>query len=346
MRILVLFLLTLPLVAAQETGIVALDKWQATVSLETPDEIIEFDLHILNKGDTEVLGLTIPIYASSTKYIVEEGKFASKNAPTIKISQNGEFSNVNIELFQPLRKGANESLRIRLRAEGTIRASEKGYIATIKFGKPSALVEGGKEGVEIVKGTIRVHLPVGDLPVGYEPAPWREIWQGVSGFEDHFVAIYDNTPFTQEIKITFKEEPLLREIIEADNDVEKLVYKAGLKEKKGEDTTVAQVYIDKAKIALGKAIDSLLAQDKENAETELKAAKRYINTAQATLGIKETTTTTETETKKETPIPSYTELQGISKYAIFSTIFFGLVVLAFVGSYVIGTLGVEGEEED
>jgi hypothetical protein len=273
-----------PVVAAQ--GSVSVDRWQASVSYKIPDAVVELDLSIANGFEEKVVGLKMPFSASALDLIESDEEFSKKNVKEISISEESGLPYVKVSLIDPVDPGAKGIVRFRFKAMGLLSRTDTGYSTSVKFGKPEAILEGGKN-VELgsVGGIVRLHVPVGYIPSGYKPTPWRELWQGVSGFEDHFVAIFDGISFTQEIKAEFEIEPLLKDIINYDGEIEKLVYRVNVKEKAGENVGEISSHIDTAKSSLNSAIDDLLAGNKKDAKVKIEEAGRHISLAEASLGM-------------------------------------------------------------
>ncbi len=74
--------------------------------------------------------------------------------------------------------------------------------------------------MEIESGSFRIHTPEGFVYTNFNPTPWREIWQGVSGFNAHFILIFDGgIPITKLITVTFKESSEIKRAVELYKDL-------------------------------------------------------------------------------------------------------------------------------
>jgi hypothetical protein len=329
-----------PVVAAQ--GSVSVDRWQASVSYNLLKENLDFNFLLTNNMEMKVVGIELIINAKYADYIPEEERFENETF-TVKSSAIDDKSKFEIIFSRPIEKGASREIFLKFSTEGLTRTTNGISTTTLSFSKPTAILEdGSKVPVQIGAGTIKVHFPVGQLPVEYEPEPWRELWQGVSGFEDHFVAIFEDVTITQQIIVKFREEPKLYDIIEADGEIEKLTNEINFRKSAGEDVVVAENYVDRAKTTLGESIDNLVQGNNEKAEVELEAARRYITIAKVSLGL-------ESEVPSgETKEPAEKETKVIPQYLIFSGIILSIIILSIIGGIVIRLIGKEegGERKE
>lgn len=248
--------LFLPLVHASED--VLISEWQVTLS---PDSDQGASVEMFMKVSTQaysVKTITISFNADSAEYLLPSilgGK--KEELGEVGVSSSGGMTTVIIDLVKPIMIGEEREIKLDFTAGGIIDTSSVEF----KLATPQAGLDEG-ENVDIISspGTIRLHAPVGYLPATSDPDPWREVWQGVSGFESHFLLIYDTVPLSEGLKATFTESAVVEKASEVDSAIDDA------------EDTAASTDISRAKSHFGRAVDQLISGTEEEADEELEKA--------------------------------------------------------------------------
>jgi hypothetical protein len=258
----IVFLLTaalfLPLAHASED--VLISEWQVTLG---PDSDQGASVEMYMKVSTQAYSIEtiiISFNADSAEYLppsILGGK--KEELGDVGVASSGGMTTATIDMVKPIMIGEEREIKLDFTAGGIFEASS----ADFKLGTPRAGLDTGEE-VDIITnpGTIRLHAPAGYLPGTSVPDFWRDVWQGVSGFNSHFLLIYDTVPFDEGVKATFIKSAVVEKASEVDNAIEE-----------AEDTATDE-QISRARTHLGNALDILRSKEgtEEEADAELEKA--------------------------------------------------------------------------
>jgi hypothetical protein len=254
----VLLLLPSPALAQKSYA----ENFQVTASYsadEGEELVIYFNL-VNNYG--KLKGLELTFDADSAEY-VHEARLGGKKAEEFDVDVSSEDGKTTAAILFPeiMERGDEKEMEVKFKTRGIVTSAGDASTMRIKFGFLKGIGENDERiTIPAKPGVIRIHVPAGSLHTGFEPTPWREIWQGVSGFESHFVIMYDTVPLTQETTVTFKESETVAKASRVDRQI---------REAEG---TASKQQISMAKSHLGKAIDLLISGTEKEADDELEKA--------------------------------------------------------------------------
>jgi len=239
-----------------------IEDYQVTASYspETGEELIIYFNLVNNHGNLK--GLVLTFNAESAEYI-HEVRMGGKEAEEFSVDITSMDGKTVAEVLFPqvMEIGAEKEVELKFKTTGLVTKAGDTYTMRLKFDFTSGIDEKGERiTIPAKPGVIKVHVPPGYLHTSYEPTPWREIWQGVSGFDSHFVIVYDTVPLTQETQVTFKESETVAKAARID------------KRLRDAENQVGEQQVAMAKTQLGKAIDLLISGTEEEADEELEKA--------------------------------------------------------------------------
>jgi hypothetical protein len=203
-------------------GGVQLTQWQVAVDFSPPEETLLVYETVINQGGTPIQGLRIGILAESLQPMEEDRLGGKEEEPMdILVSRKGEASLATIRFPQLLEAEEQIDLRIRFRSQGILAPLEGGgYRARLRLTSPRALAADGRElPVSVTPGTFRIDVPVGHLLTRSDPTPWRVLWQGIGGRENHFVVLYDTHPYEGEVEVSFRESAVVRRVLKVEEEI-------------------------------------------------------------------------------------------------------------------------------
>jgi hypothetical protein len=270
-----------------------------------------------------VTGFKVTLNAESVKYVpkppirfIPIGEKVEEMIPKASIRRSDGKSIISITYPESLKYDSKAKYELKFITDGLFEKTGEKYKFALQFEEPKAILKNGEEiPLKTGAGTIRIHLPVGTKPLSLEPVPWRIIWQGIGGYENHFVIVYDTFPFTEGITVGFEESHLVRKAVEVTNEIKALdsLIRTIKNQTEGEDrkdVTIAERYISSAKIYQGQTTDALVSGTDEDAEAGLNRTVEYIQKTKASLGI------LSAETLEEAAVPG----EGV----------LGLIILAII----------------
>ena len=211
-------------VGVQAAGRVS--SWEVSVDFVPPDqEHIQIFLNMKNTGTEDITGLEISLDADSLEYLEEEKLSFDDEGDSatlqVAVQQDGGKSTITIKLPSPLEPAQSERLLLNFNSQGLLKKEGSQYRATVQFTSPKFIMAGGNAApADFDFGSFRVHTPEGFIYTKHDPAPWRMIWQGVSGFNAHFVLIFNGgTPIDQKITASFRESATIKRAVELYKDL-------------------------------------------------------------------------------------------------------------------------------
>ncbi|MEE9594807.1 MAG: hypothetical protein V3V92_05345 [Candidatus Hydrothermarchaeales archaeon] len=198
-----------------------LSIWEVSVDFVPPEEEhLQLFLEVHNKGTEKIQGIELSVAAAGLEYIETEtlslGEEETSDKLDVATRQDGGTSVATVMFPKGLEQGDSKRVLVNFNAKGLLHSQGEGYAALLKFDEPMIILENrDKVTLNMDTGSFRVHIPEGFLHTGYDPMPWREIWQGVSGFKAHFILIFDGgTPLTTAIKVSFEESRIIKRAVE------------------------------------------------------------------------------------------------------------------------------------
>jgi hypothetical protein len=282
-----LLLLTILMPAASAEVMADLSTWEISVDYTPPsDAHLSIFFNIKNTGTDPVAGVQFSLAAQGVEYIESEllsfGDDDESNKLQVSTSQEQDQSIITILLPTSIAPGKSVQHLLEFSAKGLLKREGSSYITMIRFEEPKLVLENGDTApMNVNTGSFRIHTPEGFTYADTDPVPWREIWQGVSGFNAHFIQIFNGgTQITIPITVTFKPSATISRAVE--------LYK-NMKEQEVKDTrpredldqanhhitaganyvifnnpTLASIELDKAEAILtGKSVEEVIAQNIE-----------------------------------------------------------------------------------
>jgi len=199
----------------------SVSSWEVSVDFVPPaEEHIQLFLNMKNTGTEDIAGLEISLAAESLEYLEEEKLSFDDEGDAavlqVEVQQSGGISTITITLPSQLEPGQSERLLINFNSKGLLQKEGSEYKATVQFSSPTFIMaDGSSVSADFDSGSFRVHTPEGFLYTKHDPVPWRMIWQGVSGFNAHFILIFNGgTPIDQKISASFRESDTLKRAVE------------------------------------------------------------------------------------------------------------------------------------
>lgn len=241
---------------------VSISGWQVSLSPESDQGA---SVEVFMKVSTDAYAVTNIVFSfngDSVEYLPPKTLGGKKEElGDVRVSSSGGMTTVTVDLATPVVLGEEREISMDLMASGIFEMSGDSSSVDFKLETPRAVLDTGEE-VDIGSspGTIRLHAPVGYLPATSQPDPWREVWQGVSGFESHFLLIYDTVPLNQGVKATFTKSGVVEKASEVDSAIDD-----------AEDMATDE-QVSRAKTHLGRAIDLLISGTSDEADEELEKA--------------------------------------------------------------------------
>ena len=202
-----------------------LSSWEVSVDFVPPEqEHLEIFLNIKNTGTEDISGLQIGVAADSLEYIEgEKLSFGDDEDEKLEVTveQDQGTSIVTVIFPRNIEAGQNRQLLLAFDSAGVLQKKGSEYEARVQLREPKLILENGnKVTPEFDTGSFRVHTPEGFIYTKHSPTPWRKLWQGVSGFNAHFVLIFNGgTPMTETISVSFRESELIKRAVELYKDV-------------------------------------------------------------------------------------------------------------------------------
>ena len=217
--LLVSILLLASAVEASTSGL--LSPWEISVDFIPPsEENLQIFLNVKNTGTEDISGLQISLIADNVEYVESEKlSFDDKEAIEklgVTVSQDQGRGVISVKLPGALKPAESKQLFINFKTKGLLKKEGAGYTARIRFDEPKLILPNGNTvPLNMETGSFRIHTPEGFVYNSSNPTPWREIWQGVSGFNAHFIQIFNGgTPITQDIAVSFRESETIRRAVE------------------------------------------------------------------------------------------------------------------------------------
>jgi hypothetical protein len=271
MRLAFAFLLSLALLFMPAGGVTAevvLSAWEASVDFVPPDkEHIHLFLDVQNKGTEGISGVQLALAADELKYVEEdkltfEGEETSKKL-SVSTSQEPGKSVITVMFPRILYQGQSEQVFLNFNSKGLLRREGNGYVATVLLYDPNVIMENGEtHTMSVNTGSIRFHVPEGYVYTKYSPTPWREIWQGVSGFKAHYILVFNGgIPISNPITVSFQESKLIKRAVKLYETILDLESSQSLPK---EDIDTANGHITEAAtyVVRGDAISAAIELDK------------------------------------------------------------------------------------
>lgn len=198
-----------------------LSTWEVSVDFVPPEQAhLQLFLDIRNTGAEGVSGVQLGLAADGLEYIeTEKLTFDDEEtSDSLEVTTEQEQGKSLITLMFPraIEQGQSEQILLDFNAKGLLNKEGDGYVAAIHFDAPKMIRENGdKVTLNANSGSFRIHVPEAFVYTNYNPIPWREIWQGVSGFRAHFILIFNGgTPLTTPITVSFKESQMIKRATE------------------------------------------------------------------------------------------------------------------------------------
>lgn len=222
MRILFLILISLIIGSAAHVSAVEgqISSWEISVDLTPPaDEHLEIFFNIENKGTENIKGVELSFVAESAQYVeTEKLSFdgASDDEKTVvEVTSSGEKITTKTILPTPILPGETQNFILDFETKGLFKETGNGYTASLRFDEPRVILSNDQiQPTTVGTGSIRVHAPEGYIYTTFEPDPWRQIWQGVSGFNAHFILIFNGgTRISQPITVSFRDDPIIERAV-------------------------------------------------------------------------------------------------------------------------------------
>jgi hypothetical protein len=216
---LLLILLLTPVAGADAGGVLSI--WEISVDFVPPQqEHLQIFVDVKNTGTEGISGLELALAADSAEYIESEAltfddEEDSKKMEVVTGQDNGK-SVITVTFPRTLEPGQSEQAFLDFNTKGLLNKEGDEYTTTIQFEEPMMILENGdKVSLDVDTGSFRVHTPEGFVYTKFNPVPWREIWQGVSGFNAHFILIFNGgTSITTSISASFKESAQIKRAVE------------------------------------------------------------------------------------------------------------------------------------
>jgi len=259
------------LVDAEATG--QLSIWEVSVDFVPPaEEHLQLFLDINNPGTETITGIELSVVADELEYIETEalslGDDATSNKLDVTIKQEQGKSIASVMFPAGLEQGQSKRIILDFNSQGLLRKQGEGYTTTLNFDEPMIILQNGeKVAMNVDTGSFRVNIPNGFVYTAFEPTPWREIWQGVSGYGAHFVLIFDGgTSLTTTISASFKESQIIQRAV-------------GIHERilaMESEQTLPQEQLDKANRRVTGAANQVILGDPALAEIELDKAEAIL----------------------------------------------------------------------
>jgi hypothetical protein len=203
-----------------------LSSWEISVDFVPPDfEHLRIFLNIKNTGTEDISGFQLNLAADSLEYNEEEklsfGDDEDSKTLEVTVEQEQGTSTITAILPRSIEPGQSEQVLLDFNSQGLLHKQGSEYEALINFKESKIILENGnKITPEFATGSFRIHTPEGFMYTKHSPDPWRMIWQGVSGFNAHFVLIFNGgTPLTQPISVTFRESAIIKRAVELYKEV-------------------------------------------------------------------------------------------------------------------------------
>lgn len=278
----------MPITKAEEDAV--LSRWEISADFVPPSqEHLQLYLVVKNSGAERVAGVQLSLAADSLEYVETEqlsfeGEKTSNNLK-VTVGQAKGKGIITVMFPRPIEKGYSQQALLDFKTKGLLRAEGDGYVTLLQFDEPQKIMENGaKSTLKAGAGSIRVHVPEGYIHTKYSPNPWREIWQGVSGFKVHYILVFNGgTPITSRISVSFKESPIVKRAVELYGRILETESAKGMPQQSLDDANrriteaatyliygdigLAEIELDKAEsIITGKPLESISIQN-ETGET-------------------------------------------------------------------------------
>jgi hypothetical protein len=283
---------------------VLMKTWEAEVHLNTlegkTNEILTLYQMIENQNkNTSIIGFETEINALSAKYLPKPpirlipigGKEEKEVTPKASITPIEGGSLITVTYPEPIEYDSRAKYELKFQTEGLFEKVDDKYVVALQLTNPTAITA-DKERVplDVGMGTIRIHLPVGTKPISTDPRPWRIIWQGIGGYENHFVLVYDTFPYNKKINIQLEESPIVGKAAKVGEEIRNLDFI--IKSSKNQTTVpreilAAEKYLFNAKIHLSRVTDNIITGDDEKVKTEMESALEFIDKTKISLGLKQ-----------------------------------------------------------
>jgi hypothetical protein len=209
----------MPAASAEVMG--DLSTWEISVDYKPPsDAHFTIFFNLKSTGTDPLAGVQFSLAAQGVEYIESEqlsfGDDDESNKLQVSTAQEQDRSIITILFPTPIASGKSEQQLLEFSAQGLLKRDGSSYGTMISFEDPELVLGNGDTApMNVNSGSFRVHTPEGFTYSDTDPLPWREIWQGVSGFNAHFIQIFNGgTHITTPITVTFKPSATISRAVE------------------------------------------------------------------------------------------------------------------------------------